>query len=110
MAEKAAAVDTRIDSVLQEQRKFPPPADFAERAHIKSLEEYERIYKESVEEPEKFWGRVARELYWFKPWDRVLECPVGEVVCRGADQPFVQLPRPTRPNLAQEQSRAGVGE
>src|SRR5438270_3429501 len=62
-----------IDSTLQEQRKFECPTDFSERAHIKSLEEYERIYKESIEEPEKFWGRVARELYWFKPWDKVLE-------------------------------------
>ncbi len=74
MAEKAAqSVDTSIHSVLQEQRKFEPPPEFSERAHIKSLAEYERIYKESVEEPEKFWGRVARELYWFKPWDKVLE-------------------------------------
>jgi acetyl-CoA synthetase len=74
MAEKAAqSADTNIQSVLQEQRKFEPPSGFSERAHIKSLAEYERIYKESVEEPEKFWGRVARELYWFRPWDRVLE-------------------------------------
>ena len=74
MAEKAAqSADTNIQSVLQEQRKFEPPAGFSERAHIKSLAEYERIYKESVEEPEKFWGRVARELYWFQPWDKVLE-------------------------------------
>ena len=74
MAEKAtASVDTNIQSVLQEQRRFEPPGEFAERAHIKSLAEYERIYKESVEEPEKFWGRVARELYWFRPWDKVLE-------------------------------------
>jgi len=74
MAEKAVPIaDTSIDSVLQEQRKFEPPNDFAQRAYIKSLEDYERIYTESVEEPEKFWGRVARELYWFKPWDKVLE-------------------------------------
>ena len=74
MAEKAAqSADTNIQSVLQEQRKFEPPSGFSERAHIKSLAEYERIYKESVEEPEKFWGRVARELYWFRPWDKVLE-------------------------------------
>jgi acetyl-CoA synthetase len=62
-----------IDSISQEARKFECPPEFAQQAHIKSLEEYERIYKESVEQPEKFWGRVARELYWFKPWDRVLE-------------------------------------
>jgi len=41
-----------IDSTLQEQRKFECPSEFSQRAHIKSLEEYERIYKESIEEPE----------------------------------------------------------
>ena len=65
--------DANIDSTLQEQRKFEPSAEFQKKAHIKSLEEYERLYKESVEQPEKFWGDVAKELHWFKPWDKVLE-------------------------------------
>jgi acetyl-CoA synthetase len=75
MAEKATAVphNTSIDSVLQEQRSFPPPPEFSRQAHIKSLEDYDRIYKESVENPEKFWAGIARELHWFKPWDKVLE-------------------------------------
>jgi len=64
---------THIDSVLQEQRTFEPPEDFRRAAHIKSQEDYERIYRESVEHPEKFWARVADELHWFKKWDRVLE-------------------------------------
>ena len=64
---------TSIDSVLQEQRSFPPPPEFAAKAHIKSLAEYERIYKESVDNPEKFWGDIAEELHWFKPWNKVLE-------------------------------------
>src|SRR5215470_8942848 len=64
---------THIDSVLQEQRMFPPPEDFRRAAHIKSEEDYERIYRESVEQPEKFWARVADELHWFKKWDKVLE-------------------------------------
>ena len=51
---------TNIDSVLQEQRKFECPENFRKDAHIKSLEEYERIYKESVEQPEKFWGQDRR--------------------------------------------------
>jgi acetyl-CoA synthetase len=68
---------TNIDSVLQEQRKFEPPDHFRERAHIKSLAEYERIYRESVEDPERYWAGIAAELHWFKKWDRVLEwnCP-----------------------------------
>src|SRR5689334_21471940 len=73
MVEKSAAVDTSIDSILQEQRKFECAPEFAQRAHIRSPEEYDQLYKESVEQPEKFWARVARELYWFRVWDRVLE-------------------------------------
>ncbi len=73
MAENPAAVDTSIDSILQEQRQFECSPEFAQRAHVRSLEEYEQIYKDSVENPEKFWARVARELYWFRAWDRVLE-------------------------------------
>ena len=43
-----------FDSILQEQRKFEPSEEFRRNAHIKSAEEYERIYRESVEQPEKF--------------------------------------------------------
>src|SRR5437764_14226048 len=64
---------TNIDSVLEEQRKFEPPQEFRRTAHIKSEEEYERIYRESVEQPEKFWGGIASELHWFKKWDKVLD-------------------------------------
>ncbi|MBO0910528.1 MAG: acetate--CoA ligase [Acidobacteria bacterium] len=75
MAHKATtpAAGSNIDSLLQEARKFEPPQAFRGSAHIKSLEDYERIYRESVEEPEKFWGRIAGELHWFKHWERVLE-------------------------------------
>src|SRR6202035_4456394 len=68
---------TNIDSILQEQRKFEPPAEFARQAHIKSLAEYERLYQESIDQPDQFWSRVAGELHWFKKWDKVLEwnCP-----------------------------------
>src|SRR5438445_13836986 len=73
MANHAATGTTGIDSIRKEDRKFEAPSEFAQQAQIKSLEEYERIYKESVEQLEKFWGRVAREAYWFKPWGRVIE-------------------------------------
>src|SRR5579859_192794 len=68
---------TNIDSILQEQRKFECPPEFAEKAHVTSLAEYERLYKESVDDPDKFWSGVASELHWFKKWDKVLEwnCP-----------------------------------
>ena len=62
-----------IDSILQESRRFPPPSEFAANANIKSLEEYERLYAQAASDPEKFWGAIARELHWFKTWDKVLE-------------------------------------
>jgi acetyl-CoA synthetase len=40
---------------------------------IKSLEEYHKAHKESVEDPEKFWSDIASEFYWKKKWDKVLE-------------------------------------
>ncbi len=68
-----AVPQVNIDSILQENRKFEPPAEFSRSAHIKSLEEYEKIYKHAAENPEDFWAGIARELHWFKPWTKVLE-------------------------------------
>ncbi len=39
---------------------------------IKSLEEYNKHYKLSVDEPEKFWGEIANQFVWKKKWDHVL--------------------------------------
>jgi acetyl-CoA synthetase len=58
---------------LQESRSFAPPAEFSQKAHIKSLADYERLYAEAERDPEAFWGNIARELHWFKAWDKVLE-------------------------------------
>jgi acetyl-CoA synthetase len=69
----SAIAQLDIDSTLRENRVFPPPAEFSARAHIKSLAEYEALYKQSIENPEEFWAEAARELHWFKPWDKVLE-------------------------------------
>jgi acetyl-CoA synthetase len=62
-----------IDSVLNEQRVFPPPKEFSEHAYVKSMAEYEALYREADEDTEGFWGRIAAELHWFKPWEKVLE-------------------------------------
>src|SRR5436305_4708130 len=62
-----------LDSILRENRVFPPPPEFSQNAYVKSLEQYEQMYKRSIEDPEAFWAEAARELHWFKPWDKVLE-------------------------------------
>src|SRR5512137_2804056 len=65
---------TSIESVLHEERVFPPPKAFSRQAHLKSLAEYRKLYRESVAAPEKFWAKRAKEeLLWSKPWKKVLQ-------------------------------------
>ena len=59
---------------MAENRTFPPSPEFSAKAHIKSMAEYEALYKRSVEDPEGFWGEMAeKNLTWFKKWDKVLD-------------------------------------
>ncbi len=62
-----------LSSTLRENRVFPPPAAFAAAAHITSLEGYESLYKQSIDDPEAFWADAASNLDWFAPWSAVLE-------------------------------------
>ena len=59
-----------IESVLQESRRFSPSESFKADAKLNRLEDYQRLYRQSLEEPETFWSNVANELHWFKPWDQ----------------------------------------
>ena len=67
------AADQNLDSTLREDRVFPPPPEFAARAHVGSLAEYEELYARSIADPEGFWESAAKELHWFAPWTRVLD-------------------------------------
>ncbi|HZD58926.1 MAG TPA: acetate--CoA ligase [Anaerolineae bacterium] len=63
-----------LDILEEESMVFPPSAEFSVNAHIKSMEEYEELYKRSVDDPEGFWAEIAeKELTWFKKWDKVLD-------------------------------------
>jgi len=64
---------TNMESLLREDRVFAPPAEFAAKAHIKSLAEYEALYKQSIDDPDTFWGNAAKELDWFTPFTKVLD-------------------------------------
>ena len=65
-----------IQSLLREDRVFPPPPGFAAAAHYKTIEDYERTYRKSIDAPDEFWSEMASHLHWFKRWDRVLEWQV----------------------------------
>jgi acetyl-CoA synthetase len=66
-------VSENIESILREQRVFPPAASFSRNAHVKSLEEYKALYDRSIQDPEGFWAEQAESLTWHRRWDRVLD-------------------------------------
>jgi acetyl-CoA synthetase len=64
----------QLDSVMQEDRLFPPPAEFSARARIKSMDEYQRLWDEAAANPPAFWAKLAKEeLHWFEPFTNALE-------------------------------------
>ncbi|MGC9394227.1 MAG: acetate--CoA ligase [Anaerolineae bacterium] len=53
---------------MSEQKdRFPPPAEFSAKAHVKSLEQYQEMYEESITDPDGFWLKMTTDLLdWFK--------------------------------------------
>ncbi len=62
-----------IQSHLSEERVFLPSKEFSAKARISSLTQYKKLYKESIDKPQVFWGREAKELEWRQPWTKALE-------------------------------------
>ncbi|MBY0523676.1 MAG: acetate--CoA ligase [Gemmataceae bacterium] len=63
---------SNITSILKETRQFPPSGEFAAKAHVKSLAEYERLYQHAKDDPQGFWAEQAKSLDWFRSWDKVM--------------------------------------
>ena len=63
-----------IESVLVENRVFPPSAEFAAKARISSMEQYQALCAEAESDYEGYWARLAREnVVWTKPFTEVLD-------------------------------------
>src|SRR5579859_5342620 len=58
---------------MDQNKVFPPPKDFSQHAHIKSLAEYEHLYEAAAKDPEKFWAEQAERLHWAARWNKVLD-------------------------------------
>ncbi len=66
--------DKKMKSVLTENRIFDPVEVSPEYAKTgMSMDEYKKLYKQSIEDMEGFWGEQAKSLDWFKPYDKVWE-------------------------------------
>ncbi|WP_009965881.1 acetate--CoA ligase [Verrucomicrobium spinosum] len=66
-------MSTDFKSVLVENRVFEPSEEFKSKARISSMEEYQKLWKESVDQPDVFWAREASDLQWQQPWEKVLD-------------------------------------
>jgi acetyl-CoA synthetase len=58
----------QLDTLLTEERRFPPPAQFAAEAHGTA-----ELYHRAARDPEGFWAEQAGMLEWITPWTRVLD-------------------------------------
>ena len=58
---------------MSEQHLYKVPAEFAAKTNI-TAEQYKTLYKQSIDDPETFWGEQAKQfLTWSKPWDKVMD-------------------------------------
>ncbi|MFW2330696.1 MAG: acetate--CoA ligase [Nitrospinota bacterium] len=65
--------DKTIDSLSTEKRIFNPPAALSNRAWIKNIDEYKKMYNRSISDPDKFWSEIAEDFHWYKKWSKVSE-------------------------------------
>ena len=59
--------------VIDENTEFKPSKDFSKNARVKSMAQYKKMHAESIDKPNIFWAREAKELKWQKKWDKVLD-------------------------------------
>lgn len=62
-----------LTSLLSEKRTFPPSEEVKKRAHLKSEEEYYKMWRRSLDDPDGFWLEMAKSLSWFKEPTKSLE-------------------------------------
>jgi acetyl-CoA synthetase len=65
---------SNIESVLHEERLFPPSDAFVKQANISGMDAYRKLYAQAETDFEGFWAHLARnELLWQKPFTKTLD-------------------------------------
>ncbi|HIW77346.1 MULTISPECIES: acetate--CoA ligase [Gordonibacter] len=74
-----------IRQMLKDERSIEPSPEFSYKAHLKSRQDYDELYRRSLTDPDAFWGDMAeRHLDWYRSWDAVEEYDFD------APRPFVR--------------------
>jgi len=66
----SSQVEGAVDQLLNVGREIAPPLSLVEKARMR---DFAAEYARSVQDPDKFWDAIARELEWFTPWGKVFD-------------------------------------
>jgi acetyl-CoA synthetase len=55
-----------MTSLMVEERRFPPPKSVTKVAYVKSMEQYQQMWEQSINDPDAFWLEQAKSISWFK--------------------------------------------
>ena len=59
---------------MKASKAYRPPKEFSQKARVRSLGAYQKLYQQAMDSPETFWGSVAeQEIHWFEKWNHVFE-------------------------------------
>ena len=56
---------------MSNDKIFLPSAKWTKESHINSLDQYKKVYKESILKPDEFWASIAERVHWYKKWEKV---------------------------------------
>ena len=56
---------------MSNDKIFAPSAAWTKESHINSLDQYKKVYKESILKPDEFWASIAERVHWYKKWEKV---------------------------------------
>ena len=59
--------------IAEKNGKFYPDHTFSQTAWVNSLDQYQKIYQRSIENPDAFWGDIAAELFWYQRPEKILD-------------------------------------
>ena len=91
-----------IRHMLENEHTIEPTPEFSYKALIRSRQDYDEMYRRSIEDPEAFWAQMAAEhLDWFKHWDTSLRRGSGGAAhlggCGGQQPPCPNATTPFMP-------------
>jgi len=71
--------DHPLIATFENVSAIPPVARLSSTSHLRSFEEYTAMWKNSVEDPKGFWGKLANEeMHWFRSYDQVMQGSFSE--------------------------------